>query len=232
METQSAILADVLDALPLIEERISTREIDLDDAIQVNSLRITLDTLERLTSLQGSKVISGDAAGIGKRIGAIRQVLDHIDCTRIHNNETCYLDAALISRGSKQSRAPPNLQISTEFDQQIEEWAEQVECTPAQEHVAKVTHTGSMDLIKGELAQLADSLKSKALWYRNVLVKDNKALNKYTSEHERQLDTAAMVADEASKLSRASRVSFKQSIIMVASMLFLFMAMMMLFLVT
>ncbi|GIX65854.1 heat shock protein 70 [Babesia caballi] len=122
-----------------------------------------------------------------------------------------------------------------EFDALIEEWAEDRAHPGASvkgKRKSRGTPDTTQDKIRSDLVKLADTMKSKALWYRDQLVKDNEALSKYTVEQEKQLDTVASVATEASKLTKTARLTLRQSLFMIASLFVLVVFMLMIFIVT
>ncbi|KAK1444157.1 hypothetical protein BgAZ_100630 [Babesia gibsoni] len=234
MESSKAILLDVLNFLPLVEDRIVGKDTDVSD--------YSLDMLERMVRKCDKAVSVEDVVALRKRIDVARETVDILASKCGPTKCDSVFGDVIALSGMRQRKDKPDdnyakcLNMSNEdFDNLIEDWATDFgkgSSNARNKRKNKASIGDQQEKIRSDLVKLADTMKSKALWYRDILVKDNEVLSKYTAEQEKQLDTVAHVASEASKLTKAAKLSLRQSIVMVVSMFFIILLMMMVFIVT
>ncbi|GBE62096.1 hypothetical protein, conserved [Babesia ovata] len=242
MDSSKAVLIDLLRFLPLVEQRLLGNDIDVSDTLQLTHLRQSVEMLESMAAKCESALSAEEASAIRKRISVVRETLDVLALRSSPARSTSQYRDVMLLPGS--DTAPEECDIdyarclnmsNEEFDALIEEWAEDRERPPA---TVKPKKKGRMssdvaeEQIRIDLVKLADTMKSKALWYRDLLVKDNEALSKYTAEQEKQLDTVTHAANEAATLAKTARLSLRQSLFMIASLFVAVVFMMMVFIIT
>lgn len=237
-----AILLDVLNFLPIVEDRIMGKGTNVSDIMEIISLRQSLHMLERMVMKCETAVSVEDFSFLCKRISVARETVD-ILATRSTATKcpSDFCDVLALPREcSEDAECTTNYasclnMTNDEFDTLIDEWAADVDAASSNvrnKRKSRASVGSQQEKIRSDIVKLADTMKSKALWYRDILVKDNEALSKTTVEQEKQLDTVAHVATEASKLTKTARLSLRQSIAMVASMFFLVLFMMLIFIIT
>ncbi|AFZ80523.1 hypothetical protein BEWA_033780 [Theileria equi strain WA] len=232
MYNSRAALLDLLNLVSAIELRIMSKNINFSDPVETTNLERCFETVDEiLTNCDTTEAVSR----IKERINVARETVQILKSTRtFKDTDTVYADLYMLKdkKTVSESSYGRHLGITDdEFDKMIEEWAEDKQNTLYTQK-KRQTYDNAQDQIKGELAKLADAMKSKALWYRDVLVKDNKALSKYTGEQEKQLDTVTHVTRDVTKFSRASSLSIRQMIMMVISMFALTVLMLIIFIIT
>ncbi|GFE55320.1 hypothetical protein BaOVIS_027240 [Babesia ovis] len=242
MDSGKAILVDVLQLLPLVEERLLGNDGDPSDAMELIDLRQTLKMLETMIRRCDAVVSAEEVSTIMKRINVARETVEHLSMRSSVNNSTSQFRDMLLLHNQNTAYEPAHLHYgkcinmsNDEFDALIDQWAADCDRSPVGTKTKKKNRIGSdeaQEQIRSDLVKLADTMKSKALWYRDLIVKDNEALSKYTAKQEKQLDTVAQVAAEASKLAKTSQLSLRQSLFMIASLFVLVVFMLMIFIIT
>nr|BAN64977.1 hypothetical protein [Babesia bovis] len=242
MDNSKVILVDVLQLLPFVEERLLGKHGNLSDTLELMNIRQSIQMLESMIKRCGTAVNAEELSGIIKRIRVAKDTVEHLYTrSSVRRNESLYRDELLLSSDTSRPELevidygrPVNM-TNDEFDALIDEWAEDRDSATAGARLRKKRDTGSdeaQEQIRSDLVKLADTMKSKALWYRDILVKDNEALSKYTEQQGKQLDTVAQVAAEASKLVKTTKLTLKQSLFMIATSFALIVFTLLIFIIT
>ncbi|ORM40406.1 uncharacterized protein BXIN_1864 [Babesia sp. Xinjiang] len=242
MDSGKAILVDVLQLLPLVEERLVGDGCALPDTLELTSLRQSLELLEVMIDKCDTVVSAEEIDSILQRINVARETVDllskrsSLNATNVQYRDMLLLPEHATTCEDRVVDYGKCLNMSNEeFDALIDEWAEDRDGSSVGVRSRRKSRVGSDDAkeqIRSDLVKLADTMKSKALWYRDLLVKDNEVLSKYTMKQEKQLDTVTQVASEASKLAKTTRLSLRQSLFMIASLFLLTVFMLMIFIIT
>lgn len=232
MYNSKVVLLDLLNLVSAIELRIMSKNINFSDPVETTNLERCFETVDEILANCDT---TEAALRIKERINVAKETVHMLKSTRtFKDTETVYADLYILKEQKTTPEASYGGRLGItdkEFDRMVEEWAEDTQNTLYTQK-KKPTYNNAQDQIKGELAKLADTMKTKALWYRDVLVKDNQALSKYTGEQEKQLDTVTHITRDVTKFSRAASLSIRQTIVMVISMFVLTIAMLIVFIIT
>ncbi|UKJ87653.2 hypothetical protein MACJ_000091 [Theileria orientalis] len=239
MDGSRALLIDLVKFLESVEARIMNRSVDLTDLLQITNIKHCFNTMDSMLKQCEKSVSTQDLNEIKDRINSAKETVELLESSaNLKETGSIYGDLYLIddkpSKDEDYRSYGRHLKMTNEeFDKLIEDWAEDIDTSQKNTKKREINKTESFqEQIKGEMAQLADTMKSKAMRYRDIIVKDNKALLKFTGEQEKQLDTVTHVAMESSKLVKSTNLSLMQLIIMAASMIGLTMLMMFIFIIT
>ncbi|XP_954614.1 uncharacterized protein TA20035 [Theileria annulata] len=226
MQGNRAFLADLANFLDFVEQGIMNKNMDLTDLVQTTNLNQCFKMMDSMLKECETGVPAQDLSEIRNRINVARETVEMIGSSgTLKNTDQIYGDMYLIGQNNSErenyERYGANLGMTNEeFDKLIEDWAEDLDTSqkgPRRRRLSKPENF--QEQIQGEIAELANEMKSKVARYRDIIVKDNKALLNFTGEQEKQLDTVTHITKESTKLTKSANLSLRQFIIMVVTMI-------------